>query len=73
MTPSERPAAWQRLIPGLLLLGALLWLLRDTAAEMVQIWIRSETFTHAFLVPPIVQWLAWRQHRAPRAGGRRGS
>jgi exosortase A len=48
-------------MPGLLLLAALLWLMRDTATAMVQIWIRSETFTHAFLVPPIVLWLVWRQ------------
>lgn len=61
MIPSERPAAWQRLIPGLLLLAALLLLFRDTASAMVQIWTRSETFTHAFLVPPIVLWLVWRQ------------
>jgi exosortase A len=28
---------------------------------MVGIWYRSETFTHAFLVPPISLWLIWRQ------------
>ena len=28
---------------------------------MVGIWIRSETFAHAFLVPPIVAWLIWRR------------
>lgn len=56
----NRPA-WPRLLPGLLLLAALLWLLRDTAAGMVEIWARSETFTHAFLVPPIVAWLVWRR------------
>ncbi|MBL8308068.1 MAG: archaeosortase/exosortase family protein, partial [Rubrivivax sp.] len=52
---------WRRLAPGLLLLAALLLLFRDTAAAMVEIWIRSETFTHAFLVPPIVVWMAWRR------------
>lgn len=31
-----------------------------TAAGMVAIWMKSETFTHAFLVPPLVLWLAWR-------------
>lgn len=50
-----------RWLPGALLLAALLWLMRDTAGAMVEIWYRSETFTHAFLVPPIVLWLAWRQ------------
>jgi exosortase A len=44
-----------------LLLAMLLVLFRDTAAAMVAIWWRSETFTHAFLVPPIVGWLVWRR------------
>ena len=45
------------------LLAALLLLFRDTAESMVAIWIRSETFTHAFLVPVISVWLVW-QRRA---------
>lgn len=49
------------LLPGLLVLAATLLLFRDTAAAMVSIWIRSETFTHAFLVPPIALWLVWRK------------
>ena len=62
----------QVLLPALVLLSALLVLFYDTAAAMVGIWMRSETFAHAFLVPPIVLWLVWRrradlaQHR-PRA------
>jgi exosortase A len=28
---------------------------------MVEIWSRSDTFAHAFLVPPISLWLIWRQ------------
>ncbi len=51
---------WARLAPGLLLLAVLLLLFRDTAQAMVTIWVRSETFTHCFLVPPIVVWLIWR-------------
>lgn len=34
---------------------------RETAIAMVTIWYRSETFTHAFLVPPIALWLIWRR------------
>ncbi len=34
---------------------------RDTALAMVTIWMRSETYTHAFVVPPIVAWLIWRK------------
>ena len=59
------PAAGWR--PALLLLGPLLaWMLflyRDTAVAMVAIWLRSGTFTHALLVPPISLWLIWRQRR----------
>ena len=58
-TDSHRP--WHRLVPTLALIALLLLLFRDTAAAMVAIWWRSETFTHAFLVPPIVVWLVWRQ------------
>ena len=45
----------------LLVLVAVLIAYRDTAASMVSIWSRSETFAHAFLVPPIALWLIWRQ------------
>lgn len=31
----------------------------DTASAMVGIWWRSETFTHGFLVLPIVLWMVW--------------
>ena len=54
--------AWrQALIPLVVVLLAILLVYWGTAAEMVQIWWRSETFTHAFIVPPISIWLAWRQ------------
>ncbi len=62
--PTLSPSAWRRLAPGLLLVAALLLLFRDTATAMVGIWIRSETFAHAFLVPPIVAWLIWRRRDA---------
>ncbi|WAC72466.1 exosortase A [Roseateles sp. SL47] len=60
--PVSLPAAWRRplLVLGLLVL-VLLLLYRQTALGMVNIWWRSGTFTHAFLVPPIVLWLAWRR------------
>lgn len=45
-----------------LLLAWTSWLYRDTGQVMVGIWARSETFTHAFLVPPITLWLIWRKH-----------
>ena len=40
---------------------ALFGLYADTVTAMVGIWNRSETFAHAFLVPPIALWLIWRQ------------
>ena len=53
---------WRRALPALLLLwAAVLLLYLDTAVAMVQIWARSDTFAHAFLVPPISLWLAWRR------------
>ncbi len=55
------PAALRRLAPWLLLAAAVLLIFHDTAAQMVGIWIRSETFAHAFLVPLIVVWLVWRR------------
>ena len=42
---------------------ALLLVFRDTAMAMVTIWVRSETFAHAFVVPPISLWLIWRQRQ----------
>lgn len=62
---SDRTAlspAWKQALP--LLLGLIAWLIYwywNTAAAMVSIWLRSETYTHAFIVPPITLWLIWRQ------------
>jgi exosortase A len=48
------------LAAGLAVLGilALYW---PTVASIVAIWIRSETFTHGFVIVPICLWLAWRR------------
>lgn len=55
---------WRQALPALLLLLAwTLFLYRDTGIAMVTIWARSETFNHAFLVPPIVLWLVWRRRQ----------
>lgn len=56
-------ASW-RLAPvlaaSLAVLGilALFW---PTTASIVAIWMRSETFTHGFVIVPICLWLVWRQ------------
>ena len=53
---------WRLALGALLLLWAgVLWLYRDTGLAMVEIWNRSDTFAHAWVVPPIALWLAWRQ------------
>ena len=53
-----------RLLPGLLVILCLLLLFRDTVVEMIATYDRSETFAHAYLVPPITLWLIWRQRFA---------
>jgi exosortase A len=52
------------LLPGLLTLGILLILAGvfwPTLYSMAEIWERSETFTHGYLIFPISAWLLWRQ------------
>ena len=60
-TASPAPnAAWRRAAVALALLElALIGLYVGTAQGMVDIWWRSGTFNHAFLVPPISLWLIW--------------
>jgi len=59
---------WRHAVLALTLLVAwTLFLYRDTGIAMATIWYRSETFTHGFLVLPIVLWLAWRQRDAMTA------
>jgi exosortase A len=61
----SRDSAWRQSLTWLALLMALvLGIYRDTAVAMVTIWSRSDTFAHAFLVPPIVLWLMWRKRKA---------
>ncbi len=56
------PRAWRSPLVALgLVLAAILSLYRETVVAMVTIWYRSETFTHGFVVFPIVLWLIWRQ------------
>jgi len=58
-------SAWRGALPALtFVLAWILFWYWDTARAMVVIWARSETFTHAFIVPPISLWLIWRQRHA---------
>lgn len=55
------PQPWRMPLFGLALAWALIAALYyDTGAAMVVIWNRSETFAHAWVVPPISAWLVWR-------------
>ncbi|MCU0840246.1 MAG: exosortase A [Thiobacillaceae bacterium] len=63
--PSVALRAWY-LSLGLLALtwAALAALLHPSAASMVAIWERSETFAHGYVILPIALWLVWRErHR----------
>lgn len=59
----EAPAsnAW-RTATGLwlALVLTLLWVYREGYASLVELWSKSETYTHGFVVPLISLWLAWR-------------
>ncbi len=60
--PITQPKGW--FMPALLTLGALLVLFAlfwPTFYSMAEIWERSETFAHGYLVFPITIWLIWRQ------------
>jgi exosortase A len=59
---AHRP--WRTALPVyVILLACVVGLYFDTASAIVTIWIRSDTFTHGFLVPPIILWLVWRQRQ----------
>jgi exosortase A len=45
----------------------LLALFAPTAASIVSIWNRSETFAHGFVVIPIALWVAWQRRESLRA------
>jgi len=57
--------SWKHAVAALLVIEVvLLGLYFGTASTMVEIWWRSETFNHAFLVPPIALWLIWEKRHA---------
>lgn len=62
LVAGQQQRAWTWALASLgAVLIALVLIFWSTAAGMVTIWWRSETFTHAFIVPPMVFWLAWRR------------
>jgi len=62
ITPSRAPSVWRQALWAFALpLCVFGFLYADTAASIVGIWVRSETFSHGFMVLPIVLWLVWRR------------
>lgn len=62
MNSRPAPDAWKRALVALVfVLGALFALFWPTFWSMVEIWERSETFAHGFLIFPISLWLIWRK------------
>ena len=54
-------ASWRVALPALgVALAWVVFCFFGTAAGMVGIWARSETFAHGFVVAPISLWLVWR-------------
>jgi exosortase A len=57
----EKTSAWPAALAALALaLALIVAAFFDTAAGMVAIWARSDTFAHGFVVAPISLWLIWR-------------
>lgn len=50
-----------------LIIGWTIACYHETAWGMVSIWMRSETFAHGFVVPPITLWLIWRKREEIQA------
>ncbi|MBK1679284.1 exosortase A [Rhodocyclus tenuis] len=72
-SPGLSPS-WRQSLPLLIaIIGWILFCYRDTALAMVEIWARSDTYMHAFLVPPITCWLIWRQREEVLAEQTRAS
>ena len=62
--PAPR-SAWRVHLLGLTIaLAALASLFWDTFASMVEIWSRSDTFAHGYLIGPISAFLIWRRRTA---------
>ncbi|HAS86271.1 MAG TPA: exosortase A, partial [Candidatus Competibacteraceae bacterium] len=59
--PEREDKGWSIALPALIVaLLAILVLYRECIRDRVEIWARSDTFMHGFVVPPITLWLIWR-------------
>ena len=64
MNGTPRNTAWNpALLAGTTLLCVLLAGYWNTWSAMAVIWLRSDTYQHGLVVPPIVIWLLWRERQ----------
>jgi exosortase A len=66
---TPRSATARASVAAIIVIAYLLALYRETAWSMVSTWLRSETFTHGFIVAPIAIWLMWLQRHEVAAVG----
>lgn len=63
-SPSRTDPGWRATLSLIVVAWlAILGVYWQTAASLVAIWERSETFAHGFLILPISLWLIWRKRR----------
>jgi exosortase A len=61
-SPATPAAAWRVAWPALALTFLLILVLfHETAMAMASIWVRSDTYAHGLIVPPLTLWLIWRK------------
>lgn len=62
---SSSPNPWKSAAPLLICtLGLVAYVYWETLGGMAEIWRRSETYTHGFVVPLISAWLIWQKRDA---------
>jgi exosortase A len=64
MTPLRQTRAHAGALVACAVALAVVLVFFDTARSMADVWRRSATFSHGFLVVPIALWLAWRRRAA---------
>ena len=64
MNTHQNAERWRpALIALILVLAWTAYWYAGTLGAMVEIWSRSDTYAHGFIVPPIVLWLIWRERQ----------
>ena len=62
VTSHSTQGAWRiHLAAFAVAIAAILLLFHRDAADLVDLWLKSETFNHCLLIPPIIAWLVWQR------------